>query len=175
MVSDFVVEYLRIHNKKDTSATVNASDVGCAVTVNDSDSDGDIEYIKTEMASPRTKKFMKMSTKIVQLESQIASLTSKTKSKLVNQTPKNGNSMQIAPNQTCSSMNSIDLQSSISIEPQSSTSYGSTSSASALSSMVDFDVSIDDDTINQMVADWDPQGQLPEIAAEVMDFIKQQQ
>lgn len=49
--SDIVEEYLRAQNEKNAS-TMNET----VTSVDDSDSDSSLEYVKTEFASPKTKK-----------------------------------------------------------------------------------------------------------------------
>lgn len=156
---DFVEEYLRKQNEKN------------ATVIDVDESDSDVEYVKTESASPKTKKIAKINARIIDLEKQLAA-GSKAKIKRIEKTsaPKDDDLLASTFDETCESMSSV--------EPRSSTSFESTSSESinsepANNSLLDW--GIDTVQVNHMIDEWNANGQLPEIAAEVMEFIKQQE
>lgn len=124
--------------------------------------DDSVEYVGTSTASPRTKKIASMNKRIYLLENQIAGMKKGTKAK------KNHSNQSNA--------------SASSIEPQSSFSSGASTSSSSLNStnsMADFNASdlggFDEEEVNKLVDEWHGNGQLLDIAKEVIDFCQQQQ
>lgn len=122
--------------------------------------DDSIEYVGSSIASPRTKKIASMSKQIYLLENQIAGMKKEKKAK------------QNLGNQSNASASSI--------EPQSSTSSASTSSSSLNStdSMGDINISdlggFDEEEVNKLVDEWHANGQLFDLANDVVDFCLKQ-
>lgn len=156
---EFVQEYLRV---QDETKSPNQS----VIEVDDLDSS--VEYIGTEMASPKTQKIAKMNERIDNLEKGIKRLTNnleeEKKRNKKNDVAKSvvGVLMPNVPEETIATTSSN--------EPQASTSCASNSN-----SEIDFGVSINEDEINQLIDELQINGQLFDIANEIVDYFTQEE
>lgn len=177
----FVQNYLQAQNGTEAKIIEKSNSNENVIEIDDSDSE--IEYIGTELASPNTKKIAKMNEKIFRLQNELSKRLAITKAK-------KNHGVQIEAEKS-NSLVSTTLDSTnasySSIEPRSSTSAASTSSTSLNSSnsIVDNgqvhvgDLNANDfgdlnaSEVNELVDQWHANGELVDIATEVIEFCQQ--
>lgn len=165
-----VEEYLREHNAaKNVQANQSVIDVD--------DLDGSVEYVNTELASPKSKKIRLMNDRIFKLENCVESMKQDMAKKNRGEQP-NVTNASMTNAQQLHQLNET-ISSTASVEPQSSSSSALATSVSLNStSSLDFDVSYSQQQLEEMVGMMDAfktDGLLPEINDEIMGFLSQQE
>lgn len=142
-----VLDHSFVHNYLRSHEKVSANE--SVVIVDDSDVDDSVEYMGTEKASPNTKKMAEMNARIFNLEKENRRLQSELTKKIVEA---DDGAMAIESN---------DIQAS--------------TSKSASGTGADLGLSLDADMIGQMLDECKEDGNLIDLAKDVMDFCMEQE